>query len=522
MSAVDPTLLVALPLLASVVPPMLAFVRDRAGWPVALVTLLAQTALAATLAVEVVTRGPVVVEVGNIPAPFGIRLVVDALSAPFVLLVAVVALAVLGYTRVAGPRSAPFYGLYLLLVAGLTGVCLTADLFNLYVFLEISGLASYALVARSPGGDAAVAALRYLLLGTVGASLYLFGVGYAYLATGTLSMAAFGARVAGSPGTLVLAAFALVAAGLGVKMALYPLHTWKPPAYAAAPTGVSALLAALASTVAAYALARLLLSAFGATLLERVPAVRTLLLTAAVVSIVAGALLAAREPVVRRRLAYSSVSQFGIVLVGVALASSPGVTGAVVHLVGHAVMKGGAFLAAGLVATQYGAVRVDDYAGLARRAPAVSAALAVLLLGLVGIPPTVGFAGKFYVALAAAEAGAWIPLAAVVASTLFSLAYLAPLLQRMYVEPPAHRPDADGTADGHGGDDHDGGDTDGAPAAPGDGASGPVTAVSTGEPGTVSVGMVAVVVAAGVATVVLGAVAPTVEALLAPFLEVVL
>ncbi|MGM0591370.1 MAG: complex I subunit 5 family protein [Halobacteriota archaeon] len=477
----DPALLVALPLLASVVPATLAFVRERLGWPVALATLLSQTVLAFAVAADAVDGTPVVADVGGVPPPFGIRLVVDPLTAPFVVLVAVASLGVLAYTRAAGPRSGPFYSVYLLLVAGLTGVCVTADVFNLYVFLEISGIAAYALVARSPGGKAAFAALRYLLVGTVGASLYLFGVGYAYVATGTLAMAELSQAVPTAEPTLLVAAFGLMATGLGVKMALYPLHTWKPAAYDHAPDGVTALLAALVSTVAAYALVRLLLSAFTVDLFALAVFVQPTLLAIASLSILAGSVLAFREQRFARRLAYSSVSQFGIVLVGVAVATPSGVTGAVVHLVGHSVMKAGAFLAVGVVVVRYGAETVEEYRGLAATAPFLAGAIAVFLLGLVGIPPTVGFAGKFYVALGAAQAGAWLPFALVLASTLFSLAYFVPVLQRMFVEGP--EPVATGS-------DH--------------------------------VGMRASVAGAVVATLALGVTATLLEELLAPFLEVVL
>jgi multicomponent Na+:H+ antiporter subunit D len=520
---VDPALLVALPLVGSVAPAVLSTVRDRLGWPLAAAILLAQTSLALALAGRALAGDEAVTDVGAIPPPFGIRLTVDALSAPFVALVAVSALVILAYTRRDGPRSGPVYSLYLLLVAGLTGVCLTRDIFNLYVFLEISGLASYALVASARSGRAAHAALKYLLLGTVGASLYLFGVGFAYVATGTLSMTALSAAVASAPPPLVLASFALVTAGLGVKIALYPVHTWKPDAYATAPTGVTALLAALASTVAAYALARILLSAFTVDFLLGVPGIEGLLRGWAGVSIVAGSLLAFRSRTVKRLLAYSSIAQFGVVLVGLSVATPTGVTGAVVHLLGHAAMKSGAFLAVGVVGATCGAETIDEYAGLASRAPLTSAALAVLTLGLVGFPPTVGFVGKLYVALGAVEADAWAAAGLVFLSTLFSLAYFGRLVERMYL----------GASSIDGGTPGDERDTDptggGTPAAGRD--DGDSTTGRAGTPadtdeiaafGTVSAGMYAAVLVAVIATLGLGLAVPSIERSLAPLLGVLL
>jgi multicomponent Na+:H+ antiporter subunit D len=480
----DPALLVAVPLVASVVPALVALARERLGWPVALATMVVQVGLALAVARDAFAA-PVVTDLGGIPAPFGIRLVVDGLAAPFVVLVAVAGLAVLAYTRVAGPRSGPFYSLYLLLVAGLTGVCVTADVFNLYVFLEISGLAAYALVAAAGHGRAAVAALQYLLVGTVGASLYLLGVGYVYVATGTLSMAELADVAGAADQTLLLAALGLMLVGLGVKVALYPIHGWKPDAYAAAPTGVVALLAALVSTVAAYAVARLLFSAFSVAFLAAHPIVEGLLLAGGGVSIVAGSVLALRATAVTRLLAYSSVSQFGLVVVGLAAATPTSVAGAVIQLAGHAVMKSGLFLAAGVLAATCGAETLADYRGVATRAPVTSAAVAVCALGLVGIPPTVGFAGKLYIALGTVETGAWPAFALVVASTLFSLAYLGRLLQRMYVEPP------------------------------------PVD-VGGARRERASLGMRGSVVAAAVGTVALGLAAAGIERLLAPTLEVLL
>ncbi|MEF8868056.1 MAG: proton-conducting transporter membrane subunit [Haloarculaceae archaeon] len=430
--------LVAVPLLGATVPVLLARRRERLGWPVALVVSLVHAALAAWTALVVLREGPVAAEIGGIPAPFGIALRVDALSVPFLLLVAGSGLAVLAYTRVAGPRSGPFYGLYLLLVGGLTGVCVTADAFNLYVFLEISGLASYGLVARSDRPAAAVAALQYLLVGTVGASLYLFGVGYAYVATGVLSLRglAAGFAAAGHGSTLVVVAFVLVVVGLAVKLALFPLHVTKPDAYAVAPTGVAALLAALASTVAGYALLRLLLSAFTYEALRAVPALRWGLFLAAGASVAAGSLLAFRATEVRRLLAYSSVTQYGLAAFGLAVGTRLALVGAVIQLVGHAVMKGGLYLAVGVISARTGAETVDGYAGVAEEAPGAGAAVAVLALGMVGIPPTVGFAGKLYIAAGAFEAGLWPVAAVVLASTLLSLAYFGRLIQRLYVDSP--------------------------------------------------------------------------------------
>jgi len=438
-------LLVTLPVAAAVLPPVLARRFDGVGWPIAAAASVAQVALAAWVAWSVAVEGPMRLVVGGLPATIGIELAADRLSVAFLLLVALAGLWGLAYTRRGGPRSATGYTLYLLLLAGLTGICLTRDVFNLYVFLEVSGLSAYALVALGDDADAAPAALHYLLVGTVGASLYLLGIGYLYLGTGTLNMAALAEqlRTVGYDGRLATAAFGLIVVGLGVKVALFPVHTWKPDAYRAAPAGITAVLAALVSTVAAYALLRLLLSVFTPAFFAANPVLAGALEAAAVVSIVAGTLLALLQDDVRRMLAYSSVSQFGIAVGGFALGTRLGLVGGAVHLLGHAVMKSGAFAATGVVEAAYDASTVDEFAGAAEHVPVTSGAFAVLAFGLVGLPPLVGFFGKWYVALASVRAGSWVLAAAVLASTALSLTYFARVVQRLYFE----RRDGDGRAD---------------------------------------------------------------------------
>ena len=428
--------LVVLPIGAAVVPFLLAPVRERTGWPVAAVALAGQTALAVAVALRVAASGPVSTTVGGWPATVGIELVADGLSVPFVLLVAAVSAVLLAYTRVGGPRSTPFYSLYLLLAAGLTGVCLAGDVFNLYVFLEVSGLAAYALVARSAGGPAALAALRYLLMGTVGATLYLLGVGYAYLATGTLNMGdlAVQLRAAGYGSPIVVAAFALMVVGLAVKVALVPLHTWLPGAHSEAPVPVSVLLSGVVTSVAAYAVVRLALTVFTPRFFAVAGLADDLLLVGASASVLYGGYAAVREHRVKRVLAYSTIAQVGLAVLGLGVLGSTAVVGGVFHLVGHGVMKGGLFLVAGCFAAGYGATSVDDYAGLARREPVLGTSFAVLALGMVGFPLTPGLVSKWYIALGAAEAGAWAVAGLVLVSSLLSLAVFGPILARLYAD----------------------------------------------------------------------------------------
>ncbi|WP_323192022.1 monovalent cation/H+ antiporter subunit D family protein [Halostella sp. PRR32] len=433
MSDVVP-LLVAVPILAAVAALVLGQLNERVSWGVAFLASAVQVGMAGLLAATVLGGETVRYEVGNFGVPYGIELVVDGLSASVALLVAVVSLGVLVYSRVAGPRTPAFHAEYLLLVAGLSGMSVTGDVFNLYVFLEITGLAAYALVASGDSGRAAVGALKYLLIGTVGASLYLLGVGYAFIATGTLNMADLSEQLAdvGYSDPLVLTAFALIVTGLAVKSALFPLHTWQPEAYASAPDSVSAFISALVSTVSAYAIARMILSVFTVGFFVANPVAQNIVVGLAGLSVVAGSALAVTQTEVKRMLAYSSVSQFGLVVAAFALATESALVGGTIHLLGHAIMKGGLFLAAGAIAMATGARHVSEYRGLASRRPFLAGSFAVLALAMVGVPPAVGFVGKWYIALAAVQAESWFIAAVILASTLLTLAYFARLVERMY------------------------------------------------------------------------------------------
>ncbi|MFC7081378.1 proton-conducting transporter membrane subunit [Halorussus caseinilyticus] len=482
--------LVALPVVGAA---LAVLAGDRLGRWVTAGTLALQTGLAAALVGRVADDGPTRTVVGGFRPAVGVELRADPLAALIVALVAAVAGGAAWYAGAVGARSAHADALVLLLAAGLSGVGLTADLFNLYVVLEITGLAAYALVALGERGSAR-AALRYLFAGTVGATLYLLGVGYLYVATGHLNIDKSSVFVSGlaPSSTLALAAFAFVFAGLAVKIPLVPVHTWLPDAHAQASVSASVVLSALVTTAGVYALVKVLYGVFGVEFLTAVPAVGALVSGLGAVSVLVGGALALRESKVKRVLAYSTVSQLGVVVVGAGLGTRLGLTGAAVHLLGHAITKAGLFFAAGLLSLSTGAKTVEECAGVGKRAPVVGAAFAVLSLGMVGVPPTVGFAGKWYVLVAAASAEAWPLVAAVLASSLLSLAYFGRILARMFFAPPA----------------------DGLPADAGEPSVGGGTPANADAP-TESVGASVLPILAALATLALGLSAAT----LAQFLE---
>lgn len=458
-----PGLLIAVPILGATLPLALGLVRERVGWSVAAVVLAIETAIAAWVAYAVYVDGARIVHFlgggtfgrrGAEGFAVGIELVADALSAIVILLVAAVSLAVLAFSRRSGPRGNAFYSGYLLLTGGLMGVALTGDLFNMFVFLEITGLATYALVASDRSAESAVAALKYLVIGTAGASLYLVGVGYIFVRTGTLNMVDVSNSLAGEPEwieaplygePLVLAAFGFIAVGLLVKAAIYPLHTWQPDAYASAPDSVTIYISALVSTVSAYAFGRIVLNVFTPEFFAVTPIAIEAVLVLAGLSVVAGSALAAAQRRIQRMFAYSSVAQFGLIVIafGIAVHPAGGATatrfaiyGAMIHLFAHAIIKGGLFATAGAIAAGEGARTVTSYAGVAKQRPFLAGSIAVLGFGIIGVPPTVGFIGKWYMAVGAVESGLWAIVLVVFLSTLLTLLYVARLLEKLYFDYP--------------------------------------------------------------------------------------
>ena len=439
-----------LPLLIGAVLALLAALwRPSTARLVAMLATGTALAVSATGLVRVVTDGPLRHDLGGWPPPIGIEYVLDPLSAFLATTIALVGLLIATYPPATAfdcdlARGQPLHALVLLLLTGLMGVVLSGDLFHLFVFIEIFALATYPLVAL--GGDrGALAALRYLLLGTIGSGLYLLGVGFVYFATGTLNMADAAvqlAPLADNPATL--GALGLIVIGLGLKMALFPLHVWLPDAHSSAPPGVAALLAAVQVKAAAYALLRIVHDVFGPAYLDGGGVTVTTALTwFGAGGIVYGSVLAIRQPDIKRMLAYSTVAQLGYIGVGIGLGTPLAIVAALLHVLNHAVMKSGLFLAVGGILDQTHLKRIARYSGLGRRMPLTMGGFALLALSMVGIPPLAGFWSKWYLIVATLEDGQW-PLAVIVGlSSLLTAVYFLRLFERIFVLAPEEQVVAD-------------------------------------------------------------------------------
>jgi multicomponent Na+:H+ antiporter subunit D len=404
--------------------PVFAIGRPRLAWPLAVTASLAASATAVAGVLDVIAHGARRYAVGGWPPPWGIEVVLDPLSSFMLVVVTCVATTTLvaarrPAARLYGATQPGFYALALVAVTGSLGIIVSGDMFNVFVFLEIAAIASYALVA-SGGGPALAAAFRYITLGTVGASFYLLGVGLLYALTGTLNMADLSSRVPASMGSpLFVGGVVFVILGLGIKMALFPLHGWLPDAYTYAPTPVSALLSAIGTKAAAYALARMVWYVLRPFDLP----VPLLLTWAGAAAIVVGGVLAVRAIDARRMLAYSSVSQLGYIALGFGLATPGALAGAYLHVLNHAVMKASLFLVVGAALAAGGRPLIGAL-GLGRGMPITAACAVVAAASMVGLPPAGGFFSKWYLLQAAIETGRPLAVVAIVAGSLLAAAYM--------------------------------------------------------------------------------------------------
>ena len=432
-----PALQVVLPLLMA---PVCVLLRNaRLAWLAALAVSWAAFAIAGLLLAEVLAGGPLSYELGGWAPPWGIEFRVDAVNAFVLLIVAGIGAVVMLYApksvehEIGRDRAYLFYTAYLLCLAGLLGVTITGDAFNLFVFLEISSLSSYVLISLGHDRRALYAAYQYLILGTIGATFYLIGVGLLYEVTGTLNMADLANLLAGAGDVRgVRVAFAFLTVGLSLKLALFPLHLWLPNAYTYAPSVVTGFLAATATKVAVYVLLRVFFTIFGADFAFNSLPLGEILMVLAVLAMFIASTVAIFQADVARMLAYSSVAQIGYMVLGISLASVLGVAAGMLHLFNHALMKSALFLALGCVFWRTGSVQIGDMAGLGRRMPWTMAAIVAGGLSLIGIPATVGFVSKWYLIQAALERQMWWLAALILLSSLLAVVYVWRLVEAAY------------------------------------------------------------------------------------------
>lgn len=440
MNAHLPILIFLVPFFMGVSMPILTAKKRHLCAPITLAVLIAMVILAAMNLHAVVTHGPTEYALGGWQAPLGIAWLNDTVAAIMVLTLCFVSLVSVLFGQYVvskeHSRSGPYYTLILIMLSGLVGIVFAADLFNVFVFLEVAAITGYALVGAS-GGKGLVYAFRYLLLGSLGATLYLLGLSHIYVATGTLNMADLAVRIPELiTSTAVAGGLIYMFLGLSIKMALIPLHSWLPDAYSSAPSSIAPLLASTITKVALIVWVRIEYSLIAPNVeVNHVP-VLVLLEEVGVIAALIGGALALIQTDLRRMFAYGGVGHIGLILIGVSLGNEVGFAGGVFYLINDAVMQASLFMVAGAVMHYHQAHTLDGIRGVGHHASIwVTGALIVAAIGMIGLPPTGGFFGKWNIILGALEAEHYAAAFAVVVSTLLTLGYFVKIFAAWFNHP---------------------------------------------------------------------------------------
>lgn len=422
--------IVVAPLLAA---PLCVLVRDRAlSWFIAVLANAVVVVSAFGLLRSVADGHVLHYRLGGWNAPTGIEYVVDTVNASIALVVGLVSFLVLIYSRMSARQEIPsdkhylMYTAWLLCLCGLLGIVVTGDAFNVFVFLEISSLSTYMLISLGRERNSFTAAFRYLVMGSIGASFILIGIGFLYGATGTLNMADLAERIPEATSQRsILIAFSFLTVGLMIKAAIFPLHAWLGNAYQFAPSAVTAFLAGTATKVSLYVLLRFFFTIFGADYSFGQMLLTMVLLPAAVIGYVLMSLVAVFQTDLRRMLAYSSIAQIGYMLAGICMVSVTGLTAGIVHIFNHALIKSALFMSVGCMMYRVGHAHIASMPNLMRAMPITTCAFIVSGLSLIGVPLTGGFISKFTLINGALERGWWFVVVTVLISSLMATIYIS-------------------------------------------------------------------------------------------------
>lgn len=435
-----PILQVLVPLMAA--PLCLLLNRSKLVWLFALFTSALAFVISCFLLQQVISSGTIVYSLGGWDAPWGIEYRIDHLNALLLLIITAISTVVLLAAQTSIEKEIPkdkqsfFYILYLLSLTGMLGIVSSADAFNVFVFLEISSLSAYALIALSRDRRALWASYQYLIMGTIGATFILIGIGLMYQMTGTLNMEDLSKRLPEVTQThTVFTAFAFVIVGVCLKLALFPLHLWLPNAYAYAPSIVTAFFAATSTKVAIYLLIRFTFSVFGLSFSFTSLPLQIVFMSLGLAGIFVASTAAIYQTNIKHLFAYSSIAQIGYMIVGFSISTIAGLTATLLHLFNHALMKGALFLALGAVMYRVGGVQISQFQGLGKQMPLTMAAIVIGGLSLIGVPLTVGFISKWYLLMALIESSLWPVAVLVLLGSLLAMIYVWRVVEMVYFRP---------------------------------------------------------------------------------------
>ncbi len=424
--------MVLVPLFGAFITAIVGHIRKEINNYLALIALGISFILSLLTASHVLTNGVINYYTAGLQPPFAIEIVVDSISALMAIIITSLSLSTVLYSKsyvkekLSSNKEKYYYILVLLLTGGLIWFVVSGDIFNMFVGLEILSISSYTLIAIAQDKEAVAAAYKYLLMGSIGSSFFLLGIGYLYIMTGTLNLADLGTRIVELQlynSEAIFASIAFIVTGLSIKGAIFPLHLWMPDAYSKALAPICALSSGAIIEAAIYALIRITLTVYGIDFITKTVPVTDILLWLAGIAIIIGSIYAISQKNIKRMLAYSSVSQMGYIVMGFGLGTQLGLKSGFLHLFNHSIMKACLFFAAGAVIYKTGITNIYDFEGLGEKMPYTMLFFAIASIAMVGLPPTNGFFSKFYLAWASISANQWLFAVIILISSLLNAAY---------------------------------------------------------------------------------------------------
>ena len=422
---INPVLLIALPLFFAFLSPIIGL-WSKKGVRYLVVFATGINMLLSIFILQSALKSPIFDIIGGFQPPLGIVLMVGPLGALLALLINTVAFIISIYNfKVEKEPIVKYSMLYMLLVMGSTGMVLTGDLFNLFVFLEVTSIASYGLAAYNKDKKGYLGAMKYVVMGSIGSTFVLVGIALIYAELRTLNMLDIAMRLGTMDPYVRLVAFTSLFLGFGVEAEMFPLNTWVPEAYDGAPHPISAAFASIAAKAGVFALARIIFTVFAFENFLWFVVIMGLL------TVFFGEITAFVQKDLKKMLAYSSIGQMGMIIMGLGIGTAMAVEGAFYQMIAHALGKALLFIAAGFLITMSGTERIEDMKGKARH-PLVGIPLLIGALSIMGMPPFVGFYGKFFILMGGFAAGYYAIIALFLAASIVEIAYYARFLKVVF------------------------------------------------------------------------------------------
>ena len=424
---VNPVLIIALPLLIAFLMPFFNYIHKKLPAVLALLTTAFNVLIISANFSEVMSN-PMIIEIGNWQAPFAINLYLGPLA-----LLAVTVINVIGFVLSIYnfghdyEINDKFYLLFLMIIAGTSGMVMTGDLFNLFVFIEISSVAAYGLTIFSRG-NSYEAAFKYIIIGAIGSVFLLIAIGFTYASVGSLNMAQI-SNLAGNLNPQLMRVITLLfMIGIGIEAELFPLNLWVPDVYSEAPISVTSILSGAVSAAGIYSLGRIFFTLFAD------PALYGYLMIIGVITLIIGELVAYNQENIKRMLAYSSIAQMGLIVTVISMNTSQAISAGLFQLVNHSILKVLLFISAGVLVTAAGSNKINKLSGLGSKKPIASFGFAIGAMGILGVPFFNGFVSKLMLINSSLNAEKIIITALILFATVVEIGYYLKVIQKLYFE----------------------------------------------------------------------------------------